>query len=177
MSLFFTNMTMFCLTLFVLWNCQTVSVYARHPIHATVTTIEYNAKTKVFELACKVFADDLEEAVKRATGTQAFIGSGAKEAKNVNVLLEQYLRKHLRIEADGKPLTNWTFVGKELEGEAVWCYVELAATPAIKRLLVENTVLMEMYDDQTNLVNVQIGSTRRSALLRKNKTVETLEFP
>jgi hypothetical protein len=164
-------------TLFAVWNCQTTSVYARHPIHATVTTIEYNAKTKAFELSCKIFADDLEEAVKRATGTQAFIGSGTKEVKNVNALLEQYFRKHLRIEADGKPLANWSFVGKELEGEAVWCYVELSNTPVMKRLLIENSVLMEMYDDQTNLVNVQIGSKRRSALLRKNKQVETLEFP
>jgi hypothetical protein len=171
-----SKITTFCIIIIALWNCHTASIYARHPIHATVTSIEYNTKTKGFEVSCKIFADDLEEAVKRATGTQAYIGSGAKEVKNVNVLLEQYLRKHLRLEADGKPLTNWTFVGKELEGEAVWCYVELPHTVAVKRLFIENTILMEMYDDQTNLVNVQIGSTRRSALLRKNKQMETLEF-
>jgi hypothetical protein len=163
--------------LFAFWMCLAASVQARHPIHATVTTIEYNAKTKMFEMSCKIFADDLEESIKRASGTQAYIGSGTKEVKNVNALLEQYLRTHIRLEADGKPLAGWNFVGRELEGEAVWCYIEMDAAPAVKRLLVKNTILMELYDDQTNLVNVQIASTRRSALLRKNTSVETLEFP
>jgi hypothetical protein len=177
MRYFYLKYSSLFITLFALGSFSATSVYGRHPIHATVTTIEYNAKTKIFEMSCKFFADDLEEVIKRATGTQAFIGSGAKEVKNLNALLEQYLRKHVRLEADGKPLTSWTFVGKELEGEAVWCYMELPATPSVKRLLVENTVLMELYDDQTNLVNVQIPPTRRSALLRKNKQAETLEFP
>lgn len=149
---------------------------AHHPIHATVTTIEYNAKTKAFELAVKIFADDLEEAVKRATGTQLLLGS-PKEVKNSNALLEQFLHKNIRLEQGNTPLQQWKFIGKELEGEAVWCYVEIPANEITKRLMVQNTVLTDVYDDQTNLVNVQIGSTRRSTLLRKAKPSDVLEFP
>lgn len=157
-------------------TASSLNAYHHHPIHATITTIDYNAKTKSLEVSCKIFADDLEEAVKRETGTQAFIGAGTKEVKNLNALLEQYLAKHLRLQADGKPLQTRTFVGKELEGEAVWCYIEIPNVQGVKRLTVEQTVLTELYDDQTNLVNASIGGVRRSTLLRKNKTADVLEF-
>jgi hypothetical protein len=61
-----SKITTFCIIIIALWNCHTASIYARHPIHATVTSIEYNTKTKGFEVSCKIFADDLEEAQKAA---------------------------------------------------------------------------------------------------------------
>ncbi|TAE27514.1 MAG: hypothetical protein EAZ92_09365 [Candidatus Kapaibacterium sp.] len=150
-----------------------------HPIHASVTALDYNATTKSFELSCKIFADDLETVLKQSSGVQVMLGS-AKEVKNINEILEQYFRKHLAFRADGKPLVAWKFLGKELEGEAVWCYIEIPISNVLntipKQLHIQNSVLMELYDDQTNLVNAQIGSVRRSTLLRKNKQQEVFEF-
>jgi hypothetical protein len=180
----YTQMT--ARTFLVAWMLLFIAIGATdaHPIHASITTIDYNPKTKAFEVSVKIFADDLEEAVKRTTGTPPYLGL-AKEASNVNVLLEQFLRKNIRLEAVTAtlptPLSAWKFIGKELEGEAVWCYIEIplsnTSIDAVKKLLVQNAVLTDLYDDQTNLVNVQIGPVRRSTLLRKNKIAETLEFP
>ncbi len=104
----------------------------------------------------------------------------AKEVKNINELLEQYFRKNIILRADGKPLVTWKFVGKEMEGEAVWCYIEISTANVLgnapKQLQIQNSVLMELYEDQTNLVNMQIGSVRRSTLLRKSKQQDNLEF-
>lgn len=149
---------------------------ARHPIHASITTIDLNPKTRSFEIACKIFADDLEEVIRKTTGTQLYIGSAKENPKQTNAKIEEYLRSHFRVEADGKALPRWTFVGRELEGDAVWCYLEVQNVPALKRLLVSNTALHDLHDDQTNLVNVTILGTRRSAVLRRGKEVETLEF-
>jgi hypothetical protein len=149
---------------------------ARHPIHASITTIDLNPRTHSFEIACKIFADDLEEAIRKATGVQLYIGSAKENPKQTAAKIEEYLRQHFRVEADGKALPRWTFVGREIEGDAVWCYLEVQNVPALKRLLVSNTALHDLHDDQTNLVNVSINGTRRSAVLRKGKEVETLEF-
>lgn len=150
-----------------------------HPLHASVTSLDYNVSTKSFELACKIFADDLETVLKQSSGTQTMLGS-AKEVKNINELLEQYFRKNIILRADGKPLVTWKFVGKEMEGEAVWCYIEISTANVLgnapKQLQIQNSVLMELYEDQTNLVNMQIGSVRRSTLLRKSKQQDNLEF-
>lgn len=170
-----TSIIRFC-TLAVMLLGQIFTVYAHHPIHASVTTIDFNAKNHTLEISCKIFADDLEEAIRKTTGVQLYIGSPKENASQSAAKIEEYLRRHFRLEAEGKPLPRWTFVGRELEGDAVWCYCEVPNISGVKRLLVSNTVLTDLHDDQTNLVNVTIKGQRRSAVLRKSKEAETLEF-
>ncbi len=166
----------FLLVMCLLWGSASSGLFARHPIHASITTVDLNAKTRSLEISCKIFADDLEEAIRKSTGVQLYIGSAKENKTQTATKIEEYLRNHFRIEADGKPLPRWTFVGRELEGDAVWCYLEVPNVPALKRLLLSNTVLTDVHDDQTNLVNVTINGQRRSAVLRKTKVAETLEF-
>jgi hypothetical protein len=155
---------------------QTQIVSALHPIHASVTTVDLNPKTRSLEVACKIFADDLEEVIRITTGVQLYIGSQKENPAQTTAKIEEYLRKHFRAEADGKPLSRWSFIGKEIEGDAVWCYLEVPNISKFKALTVSNTVLTDLHDDQTNLVNVNINGQRKSAVLRKNKTSETLDF-
>jgi hypothetical protein len=168
-------------TIFLLPELVPVSAFAMirhalHPIHASITTIELNTKAHTLEIACKIFADDLEECVKKATGTQLYLGS-PKELPNASALIEGYLRRHVRFAGDAQKLfASWKFVGRETEGDAVWCYLEIPNVHAVKRLTISNTVLTDLHDDQTNLVNVTVGTVRRSAVFRKGKDSETLEF-
>lgn len=151
-------------------------VQEAHPIHASVTTVDFNPKTRSLEVACKIFTDDLEEAIRKTSGVQLYIGSAKENPAQTTAKIEEYLRRHFRAEADGKPLPRWSFIGKEIEGDAVWCYIEIPNMPLLKSLTVSNTVLTDVHDDQTNLVNVSINGQRRSAVLRKNKISEVLDF-
>ncbi|MCS6807593.1 MAG: hypothetical protein RML40_02770 [Bacteroidota bacterium] len=148
----------------------------QHPIHASIMVIDFNPAPRSLEISCKIFADDLEEIIRKTTGIQLYIGSAKEIPSQTNAKLEEYLRKHFSAEADGKALSRWVFIGQELEGDAVWCYIEVPNVSPPKRLIVSNTILMDLYDDQTNLVNVNIYGQRRSAVLRKSRTSEVLEF-
>ena len=151
-----------------------------HPIHVSLTTIDYNAQTRSLEITCKIFADDLEDAIKKTSGSQLYLGSQKENRALATAKIEEYLRRHFRVEFVGAPaLAEWTFVGRELEGDAMWCYLEYAgvALPSPRpRVKIAQTVLLDFYDDQTNVVNVSVGSERRSALIRKSKLSEILDF-
>jgi hypothetical protein len=147
-----------------------------HPIHASITTVEFNPKAHTLEIACKVFADDLEEAIKKTTGTQLYLGS-SKEPRTATAVIEEYLRRHVQFTDEAKkPFARWKFVGRETEGDAVWCYLEVPNVQFVKQLTLSNTILLDLHDDQTNLVNVSVGAVRRSAVIRKGKDAETLQF-
>jgi hypothetical protein len=151
-----------------------------HPIHVSLTTIDFNPQERSLEITCKIFADDLEDAIKKTSGAQLYLGSQKENPAFATAKIEEYLRRHFRVEFVGAPaLAEWTFVGRELEGDAMWCYLEYAsvALPSPRpRVKVAQTVLLDLYDDQTNVVNLSIGGERRSALIRKAKHSEILDF-
>lgn len=150
-----------------------------HPIHISVVQLDYNAKTRSVELAIKIFADDLEAVINKQQNVVLRLGT-PRELSTASALIFEYVVRHLKVGINGKSPSALQLVGKELEEEAVWVYVEIPnAAPsvsAIKTLTLANTILMDYYDDQSNLLNASVGELRRSALFRKGKETAVIEF-
>ena len=53
-----------------------------------------------------------------------------------------------------KQLT-WTWVGKELDGETLYCYLQVDDIASPKDLLVQNSLLQDVFLEQQNLVHVE----------------------
>lgn len=158
---------------------MTTTTAPAHPIHITVLQLDYNPKSQALELAFKIFADDFESAVNKQNKVVLRLGSD-RELQGAANLLFDYIKQHFTLSINGKPV-SMRFVGKELEGEAVWVYAEamslqMLGTKGTKTLTMHNTLLFDLYDDQSNLVNVSVGQQRKSALFRKGKEVEALTF-
>ncbi|WP_241738915.1 DUF6702 family protein [Pontibacter beigongshangensis] len=134
-----------------------------HDYHASITDIRYNPKTQRLEVAIKVFMDDLEEALSRKSKAKVVYSN----SEQVQQLLQAYLRRHLVFEQEkGKPLQQH-FLGSEAETDAVWAYVEVPVPDARRPLLVHNTVLMELFDDQMNIVNINSKGKTNSLLFQQ----------
>jgi hypothetical protein len=150
-----------------------------HPIHVTVLQMDYNPKSQALELAFKIFADDFESAVNKQNNVMLRLGS-ERELPNAANLLYEYIKRHFSMSLNGKPVAS-RLVGKEIEGEAVWVYVEVPSMQALgtkgtKNLTLQNTLLFDVYDDQSNLVNMSLSGQRKSAIFRKGKEIETVTF-
>src|SRR4051812_28665036 len=76
---------------------------ARHPFYISVTEINHNAKDKVLEISCKMFADDFEQILEKDYKTQLDISSD-KDKANFNRLTPDYINKHFSLIVDGKPV-------------------------------------------------------------------------
>ncbi|WP_255474038.1 DUF6702 family protein [Pontibacter qinzhouensis] len=135
-----------------------------HDYHASITDISYNPKTQRLEVAIKVFMDDLEDALSKKTKGKIVYSKAA----HVQQHLQAYLQQHLVFEQEkGKPLQHH-FLGSEAETDAVWAYVEVPVQHATLPLLVHNTVLMELFNDQMNIVNINSKGKTNSLLFQKN---------
>jgi hypothetical protein len=51
-----------------------LSSWAPHKFYVSNNIVEYNARTGIYEVTCKIFTDDLERALAPA-GTNLFLGS------------------------------------------------------------------------------------------------------
>jgi uncharacterized protein DUF6702 len=135
-----------------------------HPIFISVTEINHNPKDKDLEIACKIFTEDLETVLAKATGAKIDL-IHPKDTVLTGRQIQDYIGKHLVLRLDGKPVVL-SFIGFEREQDAVWSYFQvnnIAAAP--KTVSIMNNLLYENYPQQINLMHVTIGGKRQSTKL------------
>lgn len=107
---------------------------------------------RVLAVRIRFFRDDLEAALARHAARPAFRMSAAPE---VEAAFLSYLRARFAVETEGRTLEP-TVVGSgedELDREPVWWYaVQFEAPSPLTAFRVRNTLLTELFDDQTNIV-------------------------
>ena len=137
-----------------------VATEVRHPFYVSVTEINHNRDTKSLEISCKVFAEDLEDILKKNYKTTVDLTVQSQQAQN-NRLVSDYFTRHLALSIDGKPV-RLSFVGFEKESESAFCYFEVPNVPALKTLQVSNTILQDLTTDEINIMHVTVNGSRKS---------------
>jgi hypothetical protein len=132
----------------------------RHPFYVSVTEITHNRETKALEITCKIFADDLEDILKKNYKTVVDLSAAAQQAQN-NRFLTDYFNRHLSLSADGKPL-KLAYVGFEKDSESAYCYFEVTQLPSLKSLKVSNSILQDLTTEQINIMHVSVNGNRKS---------------
>lgn len=145
-----------------------------HPIHVSVTEIEMDEKDKRLEIMMRVFADDLELTLQNTRG-EPEIDLLALPKADVDKLVSVYLKDHFKISLDNKPQQNH-YLGHELDNLAFIFYIEVPTVKKWKNIRIQNNIIMETYDDQSNLVHVTLGETVRSLRLTKSNPIDDLTF-
>ncbi len=145
-----------------------------HPFFVSVTEIQHNSKEKILEISCKIFTDDFEKTLRQNYKTHVdLINPSDKPA--MNKLITDYIRKHLQIATDKKPL-QLQFVGYEKDEEATWCYFQVNNISAIKKIDVTDNLLYEYKKEQINILHVIVNGKRRSTKLNNPEAKVSLAF-
>ena len=131
-----------------------------HPLYITVTEINHNAKDKVLEVSCKIFTNDLETVLEKATKAKVDLSSAKDKAAN-DKFIDDYIQKHLLLKVDGKAV-SLHFVGSEKEADGTWTYLQANDVPAVKKLDVANDLLYDAFNQQINIMHVTVGGQRKS---------------
>lgn len=143
-----------------------------HDFHASVTQMQYNAKTKAFEISVRVFTDDLEEALSRGAAAKVHLGPNDKNDQ----IIEKYIRSHFGYVSPQKQIKSIDYVGHEPEVDANWLYLEMPYAEPFQGGLLKQNVLMEVFDDQVNMVNIQYQGQKKTFVFRKNQPIQEVSF-
>lgn len=135
-----------------------------HPIFVSVTEMNHNPKDKTLEISCKIFTDDFETVLAKATGSKIDLFS-PKDTALTGKQISNYIGKHLVITIDGKP-AKLNLIGFERELDAVWSYFEVSQVVSTPRnISVMNDLLYDNFKEQINLMHVTVGGNRKSTKL------------
>ncbi len=130
-----------------------------HPFYISVCDIQVKTNEKRVELSCKIFIDDLQEALHQEY--KKAIQLNPVNAANQQ-LLNQYLVQHVKIYAGAKAVVLQG-IGYEMEEEAVWIYAEGKLPQDSKQYSVSNSILCNTLEGQTNIVHFTYNQSKKSA--------------
>jgi len=154
-----------------------VSVEKAHQFHVSKCSIEYSAKDKALQITMQVFIDDLEAALEEQGAKDLFLGT-EKESEKADEYIQKYLEQKFNLTINQKEKAA-TYLGKEISEDlsALWFYLEVPKVKSIKEMTIFNAILMDIYDDQKNIINVK-GPNKKTGyfLFVKGNHKETLKF-
>ncbi len=140
-----------------------------HPFHISVIDMEYDEEAKAIEISCRIFLDDLEDTLRRYTGDDKLDIMSDVSQDVVHHALNSYFLEKLKMKVNGKSV-EMNYLGEEIEGDVMWCYIEVPKIKKLQSLEVESFLLLETFDDQMNLVHMKaFGSTKSLKLYQYNE--------
>ena len=124
-----------------------------HPFHISVTNIHYKPKEKVVQVEQRIFLDDFEDALRAYSGNK-ILDITEDNQENISKLVSQYLSEGFSISSGGKVI-DLVYLGNEiiLEENVMWCYFEAEKVKKFERFTVINSILVEKYKDQENIIH------------------------
>ena len=145
----------------------------KHDFHTSLSELSYNPKTGSIEATIRVFTDDLETALTEFNqGKKVNVEASNKQA---DAIIARYLEKNWGLLTPQKTKKKMEYIGREPELDATWLYVEISDANQTKGYTFVNTLLTELFDDQTNLVNILYPAGKKTILM--NAKVKSAPYP
>lgn len=156
------------------WFYALVFAGSLHPIHVSVTEIEYDEKDKALEVMMRIFIDDTETLMRERL-KQPGLDIMNPGTLSVDKMLSDYIQTQFAVSLDNKAQTV-KYIGHEKDGDVFIVYLEVNPVKKWKTITVRNGVFTDIYDDQSNLVHVTVRGTVRSLRLTRGKVTDNLTF-
>ncbi len=154
---------------------STPDIIPAHDFHASVMRIDHNPETKSLEVTLKIFTDDIEQSLEGLGAPKLRLGT-PEEFSEADSIFVDYLNNRIAFFVDEQQKA-FEYLGKEVElDNTTWCYLEVKDVETFKTLRIKNKVLTELFEDQSNLVNINAFGTRKSLLLRGGQPEDTATF-
>lgn len=116
-----------------------------HPVHVSVTGIEYDTKRNIFSLFVKVYSDDMERDMIIGNSKNGVSYSNDKNG------FQGWLSNRIFIKEDGEPL-KLELVSIEAEGNEHKFFLQAKGSRHAHSVAISSTINVQLYEDQSNMI-------------------------
>ena len=134
-----------------------------HNIHLSITEIEQN-DGGFLEVSIKTFKDDLQAAVGLPQS-----GELSDQYVGADQLISDYVLDHFTISSNDHTF-ELLYEESIPSGDIVWIYLKSNQAINEEELVLRNTFMLELFNDQSNIIN--LNGLKKQKLVLDNKTQE-----
>lgn len=142
--------------------------FSAHKFYTSICKIDYNVPKKRLEITTRIFIDDLNLAISKKYNRKSNLVSNKETLEDID-FLKKYLSEKIIITVNGKPIAT-QFLNKEVEDNVLICYLSSTEISKIKTFEVRNSLLTEIFEEQQNIVQLNINSKKQTLLLSASTT-------
>jgi hypothetical protein len=135
----------------------------KHPYHVGSVEINYNQKSKTFEITGRFFLDDLENGLNNKYGKSLHFND-PKFKNQLNDALKNYSAEYFKLKTNNQ-FVDVHYVGYEEDHESVNIYLESERIDNPKKVEAAVSYLYNLFDDQINIVHIIVNGERKSEKL------------
>ena len=148
--------------------------FGLHKHYISLTKINYVEEEKSVQITMRYFIDDVEKVLESRYELPMELAT-KDENKKSNLYLETYINQKFKISINDLEQT-YVYLGKEYEDDLVFFYLEIENVDDIKKIEVQNSMLVEEFEDQQNFVKITIGKVQKTFILIKANDKEMLKL-
>ena len=131
---------------------------------SSMTKVDYVEGNKTLKFTTKMNTEHVSSALKINPNTAGF------EAE-----VKKYVNRNFDVVVNGAP-KNLTFTGSQVNGESVWVYFEASGVSDINTVKIKNSILMDAFPKQFNVVNVSYKGKQKTMNFQKGKDTNETSF-
>ncbi len=139
-----------------------------HPVHATLSEVEWNQTTNRLEVAIRLDSQD-EQWLRRRYG---------KDREESDWMIG-YVRQRVRIseapQADDRDESRYHWIGRQEDGAHVWWYIEIDSPGNDPPTWIEQRMLLEREDNYSHRVLILNTDPKRSLTLTQKQPRGSLQ--
>ncbi|MBU8893727.1 MAG: hypothetical protein KOO66_13185 [Bacteroidales bacterium] len=130
-----------------------------HPVHVSVTNMEYQPEKDNISLSFKIFTDDFQILFSHLYNIKIDFNENGNYSLYQEVI-DNYFAEHFKVLFKDKELVLKN-TGIKSNFEATWFFYDCAVSEIEGNLIVKNTLLLDLYPDQKNLLIFKNGKLEK----------------
>lgn len=148
--------------------------FTSHKYYISLTQIDYRAQNQTLQITMRLFIDDFEKSLV-TNYKKDFNLDTPQEFDKTDDFVAYYLINHFKVVVNGK-LLYFKYLGKEYEQDMMYLYLEIDSVSTIKSIGIENTILLNEFEDQQNIIKLKIKDGIKTMLLSRSNDKDLLNF-
>jgi len=160
--------------LFIFFISLVMTSFVIHKFYIGVFQVDYKLDKKEFQITSRVFIDDIEKALEIKYKKKLNLAT-KKESKETDALIAEYFKEKLKFSVNNKA-QEMIFLAKEYEDDVLICYHRMPFSGKIKLINIYNSILIEQFSEQQNLLHTNINGNKKSFLFTNTNVKDKLEL-
>lgn len=142
-----------------------------HPVHVTITNLDYYPKEHKITLSFKVFESDFQLLFTHLFEQKIDFDDPENIIVNLHKINE-YFWETFKIE--NNPNHSLLFQNIKKEDDSIWFYYEALVDKEIKSFEISNTIFLDLYFDQKNMLIFNYNQNQKGYLFNLNQTKQII---
>jgi len=142
-----------------------------HPVHVSLLNVDINPEAGKIEIVFKLYSEDIQQLILNKYNVDLNLANKVDPSDKVK-FINEYIEESFVMRINGTKIETWNYTTNEMNEESIWLYYKSTCPGNIKEVSITDSVMMDFFEDQTNMVIVSYsGKQNGYTLNNKNRDI------